>query len=70
MKSVTFSLCRCTFEEACTNSAWLSIPEQSRHKMVSHQVVKNADKVLMLLQLFAYLMAQVKMLAVESTCLV
>lgn len=44
----TFSLRRCTFEEACSNSTWLSIPEESRQRMVSYQVMKDKDKVLLL----------------------
>uniref|UniRef100_H3CN71 Plexin C1 n=1 Tax=Tetraodon nigroviridis TaxID=99883 RepID=H3CN71_TETNG len=39
---------RCTFEEACSNSTWLSIPEESRQRMVSYQVMKDKDKVLLL----------------------
>ncbi|XP_072235193.1 plexin-C1 [Leuresthes tenuis] len=31
---------RCTFEDDCKDSDWLSIPEESQQKMVSHRVVK------------------------------
>ncbi|XP_056878572.1 plexin-C1 isoform X1 [Takifugu flavidus] len=35
----------CTYEEACGGSAWLSIPEESQHKMVSYEVVKTTDEI-------------------------
>lgn len=41
----TFSLCRCTFEEKCLDSDWLSIPDESQDKMASYEVVKNNDQV-------------------------
>ncbi|KAM4569646.1 plexin-C1 isoform 2-T2 [Odontesthes bonariensis] len=34
---------RCTFEDDCRDSDWLSIPEESQQKMVSHRVVKDPD---------------------------
>ncbi|XP_049892180.1 plexin-C1 isoform X8 [Epinephelus moara] len=32
---------RCTFEDDCQDSDWLSIPDDFQHKMVSHRVVKD-----------------------------
>nr|XP_033470613.1 plexin-C1-like [Epinephelus lanceolatus] len=32
---------RCTFEDNCQDSDWLSIPDDFQHKMVSHRVVKD-----------------------------
>ncbi|XP_026003310.1 plexin-C1-like [Astatotilapia calliptera] len=31
----------CTFEDDCTDSDWLSIPDESQHKMISHRVEKD-----------------------------
>ncbi|XP_049422249.1 plexin-C1 isoform X24 [Epinephelus fuscoguttatus] len=32
---------RCTFEDDCQDSDWLSIPDDFQHRMVSHRVVKD-----------------------------
>ncbi|XP_033934707.1 plexin-C1 isoform X1 [Pseudochaenichthys georgianus] len=32
----------CTFEDDCPNSDWLSIPDDSQQKMVSHKVMKDS----------------------------
>ncbi|KAI4791238.1 hypothetical protein KUCAC02_034126, partial [Chaenocephalus aceratus] len=32
----------CTFEDECPNSDWLSIPDDSQQKMVSHKVMKDS----------------------------
>lgn len=49
VENTTFSFHSCTYEEACGDSAWLSIPEESQHKMVSYEVVKTTDEVLVTL---------------------
>ncbi|CAI5635618.1 unnamed protein product [Oreochromis niloticus] len=33
----------CTFEDDCTDSDWLSIPDESQHKMISHRVEKDTN---------------------------
>ncbi|KAL3976752.1 phosphatidylinositol-3,4,5-trisphosphate 5-phosphatase 2 [Sarotherodon galilaeus] len=33
----------CTFEDDCTDSDWLSIPDESQHKMISHKVEKDTN---------------------------
>ncbi|XP_030576205.1 plexin-C1 [Archocentrus centrarchus] len=33
----------CTFEGDCTDSDWLSIPDDSQHKMISHKVEKDTN---------------------------
>ncbi|XP_037317283.2 plexin-C1 [Pungitius pungitius] len=32
----------CTFEDECKDSDWVSIPDRSQHRMVSHKVTKDA----------------------------
>lgn len=33
----------CTFNDDCTDSDWLSIPDESQHKMISHKVEKDTN---------------------------
>ncbi|XP_025755663.1 plexin-C1 [Oreochromis niloticus] len=33
----------CTFEDDCTDSDWLSIPDESQHKMISHKIEKDTN---------------------------
>ncbi|XP_039456581.1 plexin-C1-like [Oreochromis aureus] len=33
----------CTFEDDCTDSDWLSIPDESQQKMISHKVEKDTN---------------------------
>ncbi|XP_068163545.1 plexin-C1 isoform X2 [Antennarius striatus] len=45
------SIRRCTFEEECQGSEWLSIPDVSQQKMVSYKVVKDrTDQITLTIQ--------------------